>query len=93
MKECKGCQQGLEPLMLDVDGVRCVLSNKPGNWYHAVDDAWWPCDRMRSVFGQIIFNTKHNAIALLHRLVRKSPTLTESDKRTIERALRMLREE
>ena len=40
----------------------------------------------------IKFNDAHNAIVILHRLVRKSATLKESDKRTIERALTLLRD-
>jgi len=43
--DCPSCEAGLEPQLLDVDGVLSAVSGLPGSWCHAVDDAWWPCPR------------------------------------------------
>jgi len=43
MKTCKGCEEGMDLLMLDEDGVRCTESGKSGLPCHANDDTWWPC--------------------------------------------------
>lgn len=41
---CKTCEEGnLEPMMLDQDGVKPLVSGNPGTWCHAYEDSWWPC--------------------------------------------------
>ena len=42
---CTSCDEGNEPHLLDIDGVRCSVSGTPGCWGHAYEDDWWPCQR------------------------------------------------
>lgn len=42
---CKSCDEGDEPNVLDIDGVRSSISGTPGCWAHAYEDDWWPCQR------------------------------------------------
>ena len=43
--DCRWCEQGDKPTVLDIDGVLSSLSGKPGCWGHAHEDNWWPCQR------------------------------------------------
>ena len=42
---CKSCDEGDEPVLLDIDGVRCCVGGNAGCWAHAHEDDWWPCQR------------------------------------------------
>lgn len=33
-----------EAHVLDEDGCKSELSGRPGQWAHAYEDSWWPCD-------------------------------------------------
>lgn len=43
---CKWCEAGDTPKRLDEDGVRARFTDKPGSWFHAEGDVWWPCPRL-----------------------------------------------
>lgn len=43
--DCKWCDAGDEPSVLDRDGVQVEISGQPGLWAHAHEDSWWPCQR------------------------------------------------
>ncbi len=42
---CKWCNEGNEPVVLDIDGVLSSVSGTPGCWGHNYEDTWWPCER------------------------------------------------
>ncbi len=42
--ECETCKQGQTPMMLDEDGILCIISRKPGILSHTSEDYFWRCE-------------------------------------------------
>lgn len=42
---CRWCDEGDEPVLLDIDGVLSSVSGTPGCWGHSYEGNWWPCQR------------------------------------------------
>ena len=41
--KCEACEYGQMPMMLDEDGILCVISGKPGVLSHTSEDYFWRC--------------------------------------------------
>lgn len=41
--KCKWCADGNTPILVDQDGVNCLISKKPGRFNHCYEDMFWLC--------------------------------------------------
>lgn len=94
---CRGCELGLPKMMLDDAGTRTDVSKRPGVPSHAVDDAWWPCDRWVRVAQQEPTGEPkcYSLVALAHYFGWGSMSAHEAWKFVIQREglLRFIQEE